>query len=164
MSYYTQDFGKRMKEISEGLVGPGDSEEMVAQKEELLEELTDICESIDFARGGPASASSMADQRLSIQGAGCQCSLTSCANEKGGADMACAANALPPSSDLGKVGGLPCVIGLLSSQHEGIQSRAAELLAVCAANNEPVQKVRRRVLWAAVAAASGESHMAQLVR
>jgi hypothetical protein len=40
-----------MKVISEGLAEPGDSDETAAQKEELLEELTDICESIDFARG-----------------------------------------------------------------------------------------------------------------
>lgn len=92
MDHHTQDFGKRMKVISEGLAEPGDSDETAAQKEELLEELTDICESIDFAR------------------------------------------------DLGKVGGLPCVITLLSSPREGIRSRAAELLAVCAANNPPVQK------------------------
>ena len=50
MEYFTQDFGKRMHKISQGLVKPDDSEDAAAEKEELLEELTDICESIDFAR------------------------------------------------------------------------------------------------------------------
>ena len=45
-------------------------------------------------------------------------------------------------TDLGKVGGLPCVLSLLSSRHEGLRWRAAELFAVCAQNNLPVQKVR----------------------
>ena len=51
MAYYTQDFGKRMKDISEGLTKQDDTEEGVEVKEELLEELMEICESIDFARG-----------------------------------------------------------------------------------------------------------------
>ena len=51
MQYYTQDFGKRMHDISQGIIRQDDSEDAVAEKEELLEELIDICESIDFARG-----------------------------------------------------------------------------------------------------------------
>lgn len=44
-------------------------------------------------------------------------------------------------ADLGKVGGLQCVISLLSNEHEGLRCRAAELIAVCAQNNPPVQQV-----------------------
>ena len=51
MKYYTQDFGTRMKDISHGLGSHNDAAEDVSEKEDLLEELIDICESIDFARG-----------------------------------------------------------------------------------------------------------------
>mmetsp|Transcript_19462 Transcript_19462/g.46454 ORF Transcript_19462/g.46454 Transcript_19462/m.46454 type:complete len:312 (+) Transcript_19462:134-1069(+) len=92
MKNCTLDIGRRMVEISKGLIRPEESSEAISEKEELLEELTEICESIDFAR------------------------------------------------DLGKVGGLPCVIAFLSSNHSSLRWRAAELLAVCAQNNPPVQK------------------------
>mmetsp|Transcript_20784 Transcript_20784/g.57703 ORF Transcript_20784/g.57703 Transcript_20784/m.57703 type:complete len:276 (-) Transcript_20784:286-1113(-) len=92
MKHYTVDFGKRMRDISEGLVLHDDACEDVSAQQGLLDELIDICESVDFAR------------------------------------------------DLGKVGGLPCVLSLLSSRHEELRWRSAELLAVCAQNNLPVQK------------------------
>lgn len=51
MAHYTQDFGKRMATISQGLGSLEFSQEAVEDKEKLLQELTEICESIDFARG-----------------------------------------------------------------------------------------------------------------
>ena len=46
---------KRMQAIQEQLRGDAAGEEAVAQQEALLEELVEIVENIDFARGAPCS-------------------------------------------------------------------------------------------------------------
>jgi hypothetical protein len=51
MEAHTQDISKRMKEIKATLDERDDSDAQVAEKLKLLEDLTEIVEHIDYARG-----------------------------------------------------------------------------------------------------------------
>eukprot|EP00951_Prasinocladus_malaysianus_P042833 scaffold526190_cov46-Prasinocladus_malaysianus.AAC.1 len=107
-----------MTDISQGLSDLDDTEDAIERKEQLLEELIDICESIDFAKGEATYSSAKVCTSINTYWW----------------------LSFGLDTELGKVGGLQCAIALVRGPHEGLRWRAAELLAICAQNNAPVQK------------------------
>lgn len=88
---YMVDLSARMKDIKSELDKGEESDVPLTEKEDLLEELMEIVESIDYAR------------------------------------------------DLEKIGGIDMLLDLLSSKHASLRWRAAEVVATCVQNNQPVQ-------------------------
>lgn len=138
------DLGKRMQDIKETLdAGDGSAAEADAagegaslqERERLLDELMDIVEQIDLARGGCCTAAAG-------DAAGGGCRIWRPFRQRH------ASRRFPPHlppplpacpADLQTIGGLQTLLDLLGSPHASLRWRAAEVAATCVQNNPPVQ-------------------------
>jgi len=65
---FMKDFADRMKEINSTLGGSGDSSSSLADKEALCDELMEIVENVDYARGGVQHLHNMTAWCSSVRG------------------------------------------------------------------------------------------------
>lgn len=76
MSQFTVDHVQRMKHIKASLDNTEESDDAIQQKQDLLEELMDIVDNIDYARGKQAMSTACA-WHLSSWGAAHACPISS---------------------------------------------------------------------------------------
>lgn len=166
------DLNQRMKDIKEtleageGAEGAADAAAAegggaaanvsLQDKERLLDELMDIVETIDLARGALRCCCwpAWGVLRLSVGGgATCDCDCDFYRRHQGGCRRSSAgpSTGLPslppclpsahccPTADLQTIGGLQTLLELLGSPHPSLRWRAAEVAATCVQNNPPTQ-------------------------
>eukprot|EP00775_Hariotina_reticulata_P008959 gene8959-9135_t len=110
LSDFMKDFADRMKEIKDALSA---DESRLGQQEQ--------------ANGAAGASSGTTHLSLAEKEALCD-------------ELMELVESLDHARDLHKIGGLPTLLQLMSSQHPSLRWRAAEIAATCMANNPPVQR------------------------